>query len=40
MAMYLGEHPVYNIMMIGRWYLDAFLHYTWNPVEQFSHNVS
>ena len=27
MAMYLGECPVYTIMMIGRWSSDAFLRY-------------
>lgn len=40
MAMYLGECPVYTIMMIGRWSSDAFLLYIRNQVEQFSHNVS
>jgi hypothetical protein len=40
MAMYLGEVPVYTIMMIGRWSSDAFLRYIRKQVEQFSHNVS
>jgi hypothetical protein len=40
MAMYLGECPVYTIMMIGRWSSDAFLKYIRKQVEQFSHNVS
>jgi hypothetical protein len=40
MAMYLGECPVYTIMMIGRWSSDAFLLYIRKQVEQFSHNVS
>ena len=40
MAMYLGELPVYTIMMIGRWSSDAFLRYIRKQVEQFSHNVS
>ena len=40
MAMYLGECPVYTIMMIGRWYSDAFLRYMIKQVDQFSHNVS
>ncbi len=40
MSMYLGECPVYTIMMIGRWSSDAFLLYIWKQVEQFSHNVS
>ena len=39
MAMYLGEFPVYTIMMIGRWSSDAFLRYIRKQVEQFSHNV-
>ena len=40
MAMYLGECPVFVIMMIGRWSSDAFLRYIRKQVEQFSHNVS
>jgi hypothetical protein len=40
MAMYLGECPVYVIMMIGRWSNDAFLSYIRKQVEQFSHKVS
>ena len=40
MAMFLGECPVYVIMMIGRWSSDAFLKYIRKQVEQFSHNVS
>ena len=40
MSMYLGECPVYTIMIFGRWYSDAFLIYTRKKVEQFSHNVS
>ena len=40
MSMYLGECPVYTIMMIGRWSSDAFLLYIRKQVEQFSHNVS
>ena len=40
MAVYLGGFPVYTIMMIGRWSLDAFLRYIRKKVEQFSHNVS
>ena len=39
MAMFLGECPVYVIMMIGRWSSDAFLRYIRKQVEQFSHNV-
>ena len=40
MSMYLGECPVFVIMMIGRWSSDAFLRYIRKQVEQFSHNVS
>ena len=40
MAMYLGECPVYTIVMIGRWSSNAFLRYIRKQVEQFSHNVS
>jgi hypothetical protein len=40
MAMYLGERPVYTIMLIGRWYSDAFLHYIRKQVMEFSQNVS
>ena len=40
MAMYLGECPVYTIMMIRRWSSDAFLQCIQKQVEQFSHNVS
>ena len=40
MAMYLGEVPVYTIVMIGRWSSDAFLRYIRKQVKQFSHNVS
>ncbi len=38
--MYLGEIPVYTIMLIGRWLSDAFLHYICKQVEQFSRNVT
>jgi hypothetical protein len=40
MAMYLGECPVYTIMLIGRWSSDAFLRYIRKQVMGFSHNVS
>ena len=40
MAMYLRECPVYIIMMIGRWSIDAFLRYIRKHVDEFSHNVS
>jgi hypothetical protein len=39
MAMYLGECPVYTIMLIGRWSSDAFLWYILKQVMEFSHNV-
>ena len=40
MQMFLGESPVYVIMMIGILSSDAFLKYIRKQVEQFSHNVS
>ena len=40
MEMYLGECPVYTIMIIGLWSSDAFMRYIRKQVEQFSHNVS
>ena len=40
MAMYLGECPVFTIMMIGRWSSDAFLRYIRKQVEQFSHGIA
>ena len=40
MAMYLGECPVYVILMIGPWSSDAFLSYIRKQVEQFSYKVS
>ncbi len=40
MAMYLGQCPVYVIMMIGRWSSDAFLVYIRKQVEQFSNGIS
>ena len=40
MAMYIGECPVYTIMMIGRWSSDAFLRYIRKQFNKFSHNVS
>ncbi len=38
--MYLGECPVYTIMLIGRWSSNAFLRYIRKQVIEFSHNVS
>ena len=40
MAMYLGECPVYTIMLISHWSSDAFLRYIQKQVMEFSHNVS
>ena len=40
MQIFLGESPVYVIMMIGRWSSDSFLKYIRKQVEQFCHNVS
>jgi hypothetical protein len=40
MAMYLGECPVYTIMLIGRWSSNTILWYIRKQVMEFSHNVS
>jgi hypothetical protein len=40
MAMYLGECPVYTIMLISRWSSNTFLWYIRKQVMEFSHNVS
>ena len=40
MAMYLGECPVFMIMLIGRWSSDAFLCYIRKQVMEFSQNVA
>jgi hypothetical protein len=40
MAMYLGECPVYTIMLIGQWSSNAFLWYIRKQVIEFSLNVS
>ncbi len=40
MAMYLGECPVYTMMLIGCWSSNAFLRYIRKQVMEFSHNVS
>ena len=40
MAMYLGECPVFMIMLIGRWTSDAFLRYIRKQVMEFSQNVA
>jgi hypothetical protein len=40
MAMYLGEWPVFMIMLIGRWSSDAFLRYIRKQVMEFSQNVA
>jgi hypothetical protein len=40
MAMYLGECPVFMIMLIGRWSSDAFLRYIQKQVMEFSQNVA
>ena len=39
MAMYLGECPIFIIMLIGRWSSDAFLMYIRKQVMEFSQNV-
>jgi hypothetical protein len=40
MAMYLGECPVYTIMLIGQWSSNALIWYIRKQVMEFSHNVS
>lgn len=40
MSFYLGECPVYTIMMIQRWTSDAFLRYICKQVKQFRNNDS
>ncbi len=40
MEMYLGEIPVYTIMLIGRWLSDAFLCYICKQAKQFLQNVT
>ena len=39
MAMYLGECPVFMIMLIGRWSSDAFLRYIRKQVMEFKEDV-
>ena len=40
MAMYLGECPVFMIILIGCWSSDAFLRYIRKQVLKFSQNVA
>ena len=40
MAIYLGGVPVFAIMMIGRWSLDAFMKYIRKQIKEFTFNVS
>jgi hypothetical protein len=40
MAIYLGEFPVYTIMLIGRWSSNALRRYIRKQVMEFSHDVS
>jgi len=40
MAMYLGEYPIFMIILIGRWSSDAFLRYIRKQVLEFSQNVA
>jgi hypothetical protein len=40
MTMYLGECPVFMIMLIGRWSSDAFHRYIRKQVMEFSQNVA
>jgi len=40
MAMYLGECPVFLIMLIGCWSSNAFLRYIRKKIMEFSQNVT
>jgi hypothetical protein len=40
MGMFLTGTPVYTIMLIGRWSLDAFMRYTRKQVLEASHGIS
>lgn len=40
MAMHLAEVPVYIIMIMGKWLLDAFLQYIRNKIAQFIQNIT
>jgi hypothetical protein len=40
MMMYLAGTPVYTIMLIGRWLLDAFLRYIEKQIKEFTVGVS
>jgi hypothetical protein len=40
MAMYFNGIPVYTIMLLRRWWSDAFLHYIRKHVTEFSRRVS
>jgi hypothetical protein len=40
MAMYLAGIPVYTIILIGRWYSNAFLLYIRKQVQEFSKGIS
>jgi hypothetical protein len=40
MGMYLGEIPIYTIMLIGRWLSEAFFCYIQKQVEQFLCNAA
>jgi hypothetical protein len=40
MANYLGECPVFMIMLIGRWSSDTFLRYIRKQLMKFSQNVA
>jgi hypothetical protein len=40
MAMYLAHVPVFTIMLLGRWFIDAFLRYIRKQVKEFSNGIS
>jgi hypothetical protein len=39
MAIYTSSVPVVTIMLLGRWFSDAFLRYIRPQVQQFSRGV-
>jgi hypothetical protein len=40
MAMYLAHAPVFTIMLLGRWSIDAFLRYIQKQVKEFRKGIS
>jgi hypothetical protein len=40
MGMLLAGTPVYTIMLMGHWSLEAFMRYLWKQVLSLSHSIS